>query len=589
MVIEKKIKSFRDFQGLNGVIIRGRKKLKSALVIILCIIVSIVCSCGDHSSAQKSKRFTNPILAGFYPDPSVCAVDQDYYLVNSTFAYYPGIPVFHSRDLVNWKLIGHVLDRPEQLNLDSMGVSRGIFAPAIRYNKGVFYVTCTLVDGGGNFIVTSKTAAGPWSNPVWIPQINGIDPSMFFDDGGEAYIVYNSIPPDDKPSYDGHRTIRMYKFDPDSLKVTGREYILVNGGTDISKKPVWIEGPHIFKKDGYYYLIAAEGGTAEWHSEVVFRSTTVEGPYTPYEHNPILTQRHLDAHRDFPVTCTGHADLVQLASGDWWAVFLGCRPYRPFDQNYYNTGRETFLAPVKWVDGWPVINPGHKQVQYYYPYPAQSAAEAADYKYSGNFRSRDEFDAETLNPNWMLLRTPGGRKWYDLQRRQGLLALRVRPESCAEKVNPSFLGRRQQHLQGSASTALVFAAAAENEKAGLLVFQNEKHFYYLCQSLDGQDTVVQLYKSAGKEKSVEQMKLMVSKKINIDRSKPELYLKIAAEGNVYSFLYCTTMPDWQVLQSDVDAAFLSTRVAGGFVGCVYALYATSLGQTVKKYRLLRLV
>jgi xylan 1,4-beta-xylosidase len=563
------------------VIITGRKKLKSTLVIISCILVSIICNCGNHSSNQNN-RFTNPILAGFYPDPSICSVDQDYYLVNSTFAYYPGIPVFHSKDLVNWKLIGHVLDRPEQLNLDSMGVSRGIFAPAIRYNQGIFYVTCTLVDGGGNFIVISKTAAGPWSNPVWLPQLNGIDPSMFFDDDGrQAFIVYNSIAPDDKPLYQGHRTIRMYEFDPESLKVAGQEYILVNGGTDISKKPVWIEGPHIFKKDGYYYLIAAEGGTAEGHSEVVFRSSRVEGPYTPYEHNPILTQRHLDAHRDIPVTSTGHADLVQLESGDWWAVFLGCRPYRPYDQNFYNTGRETFLAPVKWVDGWPVINPGHEQVQYYYPYPAQSAAAAAGHKYSGNFRSRDEFDAETLNPDWMSLRTPGGSKWYDLQRRQGFLALRVRPESCAEKVNPSFLGHRQQHLQGSASTALVFSAAAENEKAGLLVFQNETHFYFLCQSLAGQETVVQLYKSAGKEQSAEQMELMGSQKVEARQGNPELYLKIAAEGNVYSFLYTTDRVNWQVLKDNVDATFLSTRVAGGFVGCVYALYATSLGQHSK--------
>ncbi len=552
--------------------------MKSTPIIILSIFVLILCGCGDHSTIQN--KFTNPILAGFYPDPSICSVDQDFYLVNSTFAYYPGIPVFHSRDLVNWKLIGHVMDRPEQLNLDSLGVSRGIFAPAIRYNNGIFYVTCTLVDRGGNFVVTANHAAGPWSDPVWIPQINGIDPSMFFDDDGKAYILYNSIAPDDKPLYNGHRTIRLYEFNLDSLKVSGQEYILVNGGTDITKKPVWIEGPHIFKKDGYYYLIAAEGGTGEWHSEVVFRSADVKGSYTPYEHNPILTQRHLDTKREFPITSTGHADMVQLPSGDWWAVFLGCRPYHPYDQNYYNTGRETFLAPVKWINGWPVINPDHEQVQFYYPYPVKPAAGKANYKYSGNFKLRDEFDTDALNPDWIFLRTPRSR-WYDLHRRHGLLALRLRPESCAENGDPSLVGRRQQHQQGSVSTALVFSAIAENEKAGLLVFQNEKHFYYLCQSLDGQDTVVQLYKSAGKEKSVEQMKLMVSKKINIDRSKPELYLKIAAEGNVYSFLYCTTMPDWQVLQSDVDAAFLSTRVAGGFVGCVYALYATSWGKPSK--------
>ena len=302
------------------------------LIIFSLILVSL-----NNSSAQNNKMFNNPILAGFYPDPSICRVGNDYYLVNSTFSYFPGIPFFQSRDMVNWKQIGSVMDRPEKYDLNGRGVSEGLFAPAIRYHNGVFYVTCTYVGGGGNFVVTSKNPAGPWSDPVWIPQVNGIDPSMFFDDDGKAYIIYNSIPPDNKSLYNGHRTIRMYEFDIGTLKVTGKEYVLVNGGTDISKKPVWIEGPHIFKKDGYYYLIAAEGGTGENHSEVVFRSKEVNGPYVPYEKNPILTQRQLSPARKFPITCTGHADFVQTESGRWWAVFLGCRPYEPYSKNYYNT------------------------------------------------------------------------------------------------------------------------------------------------------------------------------------------------------------------------------------------------------------
>ncbi len=284
-------------------------KLRVALLVLLAVATV---------SAQNKSEFCNPILAGFYPDPSICGVGSDYYLVCSSFSYFPGIPIFQSKDLVNWKQIGHVMDRPEQLNVDSLGVSRGIFAPAIRYNKGVYYVTCTLVDKGGNFVVTSEKPEGPWSNPVWLPQINGIDPSLFFDDDGKAYIIYNSIPPDDKPLYDGHRTIRMCRFDAAALKIVGEEKIIVNGGVDITKKPVWIEAPHIFKVGGVYYLIAAEGGTAGWHSEVVFKSANVEGPYTPYEKNPILTQRTLDPKREFPVTSTGHADLVT----HWGLLYL---------------------------------------------------------------------------------------------------------------------------------------------------------------------------------------------------------------------------------------------------------------------------
>ena len=233
----------------------------------------------DNSCTQIEKKFSNPILAGFYPDPSICRVEKDYYLITSTFAYFPGIPVFHSKDLVNWELIGHVLDRAEQMDTEGFGLSRGIFAPAISCQDGIFYVTCTLVDGGGNFIVTSKKPEGPYSNPVWLPEINGIDPSLYFNDDGKTYILFNSDAPENKPLYDGHRTIRMVEFDLQNLKVTGEEKILINGGTDISKKPIWIEGPYIYKRFGYYYLMAAEGGTAEDHSEVIFRSRHIEGPY----------------------------------------------------------------------------------------------------------------------------------------------------------------------------------------------------------------------------------------------------------------------------------------------------------------------
>lgn len=533
---------------------------------------------GLHLCAkQTDKGFTNPILAGFYPDPSICRVGSDYYLVTSTFAYFPGIPIFHSKDLVNWRLIGHVMERPEQMDCIGLGVSRGIFAPAIRYHNGVFYVTCTLVDRGGNFVVTSKAPEGPYSNPIWIPQINGIDPSLFFDENGKAYIVYNSLAPDNKPLYDGHRTIRLYEFDLENFKVMGEEKILVNGGTDIDKKPVWIEGPHIFQTGGYYYLIAAEGGTAEGHSEVVFRSDKVDGPYLSYENNPILTQRHLNPKRAHPITSTGHADFVQLESGDWWTVFLGCRPYPPFEENYYNTGRETFLAPVKWKNGWPVINPDYEQVQYFYPFPIKPAPAKEAIPYRGNFKIRDDFDADELNLNWVFLRTPS-EKWYNLNRRKSYLALELRPETCAEKANPSFLGRRQQHAQGAASTAIQFAPLSENEKAGLLIFQNERHFYFLCKSMENDEPVIQFYKSTPDTSADHHLELIASEKIEAGQREKELYLKIEARGNVYSFYYGLKHDQWKLLKENAVATFLSTRVASGFVGCMYALYATSLGQ-----------
>ena len=538
------------------------------------LLLFVLLSVSTSDVFTQDRLFTNPILAGFYPDPSICRVGNNYYMINSTFSYFPGIPVFHSKDLVNWKLIGHVMDRPEQMDLTGLGVSRGIFAPAIRFNKGIFYVTCTLVDAGGNFIVTSASPEGPWSNPVWIPKINGIDPSMFFDDNGKAYIIYNSVAPDNKPLYDGHRTIRMYEFDVENIKVVGEEKVLVNGGVDLSKKPVWIEGPHIFKVNDYYYLIAAEGGTGDQHSEVVFRSDNVDGPYVPYEKNPILTQRHFDPDRKNPITSTGHADLIQTENGDWLAVFLGCRPYSTSGDGFYNTGRETFLAPVKWIDGWPIINPDYEEVQYEYSYPLESEKDLAERPYSGNFEMQDEFDEDQLNINWMFLRTPH-EKWYSLEERKGFLSLQLIPETCSEKMNPAFLGHRQQHLNCSATTAIDFKPESENEKAGLLIFQNEEHFYFICKSLENNKEVIQLYKSGAAD---EEMELITSREISNEQNENLLYLEIKAEGNKYSFFYSKNKHELDLLKEDVDAMFLSTRVAGGFVGCMFAFYATSLGK-----------
>jgi alpha-N-arabinofuranosidase len=549
-------------------------RLKKISIVVLFIFISI---CAGSSFCQIKKGFSNPILAGFYPDPCICKVGSDYYLVNSTFSYFPGIPVFHSKDLVNWKLIGHVLDRPEQLNLDGLGVSRGIFAPAIRYNKGIFYVTCTLVDGGGNFVVTSTNPAGPWSNPTWLHQVNGIDPCLFFDEDGKTYLLYNSDAPDNKPLYDGHRTIRICEFDKDKLQIISENKILINGGVDISKKPIWIEGPRLFRKDGYYYLTAAEGGTAEGHSQVIFRSLKVDGPYIPYEKNPILTQRNLNPKRNNPITCTGHADFIQTDNGDWWSVFLGCRPYKPFEENYYNTGRETFLAPVKWTDGWPVINPGKEEVQFYYPLPTKPVKDSTYIPYSGNFIIKDDFNKPILDKNWIFLRTLR-EKWFSLSDKKGFLKLQVRPEKVSDSTgNPSFIGRRLQHSIGYASLSLEFNTQNDNEKAGLLIFQDEKHFYFLCKSKSGDRQVIQLFKSTNNNKS-DNIELIATQKLDLKYIKKELFLKIGFNEADFTFYYSYDNKKYTTLKDGVDATFMSIKKAWGFVGNVLAMYATSLGK-----------
>jgi xylan 1,4-beta-xylosidase len=545
---------------------------KHSFVLNIFILIFIY---GSLFSQSKSK-FTNPILSGFYPDPSCCKVGNNYYLVNSTFSYYPGIPIFKSSDLVHWNLLGHVLDRPEQLKLDELGVSRGIFAPAIRFNNGKFYVTCTLVDGGGNFIVWAANPAGPWSNPVWLPQVNGIDPCLFFDDNGKTYLLYNSDAPDNKPLYNGHRTIRIYEFDIENLKVIGGNKILINGGVDISKKPIWIEGPRLLKRDGYYYLNAAEGGTAEDHSQVVFRSRDIFGPYVPYEKNPILTQRNLDPKRNNPVTCTGHADLIETDNGDWWAVFLACRPYKPFEENYYNTGRETFLAPVKWIGGWPVINPDYTEVQYSYSYPIKKVKQKSQMPYSGNYKLKDEFSKTSLDKNWIFLRTIN-ENWFSLSERKNYLTMKLRPETASGTGNPSFIARRVQHSNGYASLSIDFNPQNENEKAGLIIFQDEQHFYYLCKSINGNKLEVQLFKSSTDPKT-ESMELLISKRLDLKKLMKELFLKIEIKGTDYNFYFSYDNSNWILLKDKVDATFMSIKKAWGFVGNVVAMYATSSGK-----------
>jgi alpha-N-arabinofuranosidase len=533
--------------------------------IVIFVLLSVqLC----NTKAQKQAYYTNPILAGFYPDPSICRAGDDYYIVNSSFAYYPGLPIFHSKDLVSWRQIGHALDRPEQLPLIGAGVSRGLFAPAISYYKGTFYIVCTLIDRGGNFVITATNPVGPWSNPVYLNNVTGIDPSLFFDEStNKAYIVYNSEPPGRESLWSGHRTIRQYEFDYKNKKVIGEEKLLVNGGVDTSKHPVWIEAPHIYHIKEWYYLMCAEGGTGYNHSEVIFRSKSPEGPFVPWEGNPILTQRHLDRKRKNPITTAGHADLVQAPNGNWYAIFLACRPY---EGDHYNIGRETFMNPVSWTpDDWPVITKGTEEVQYRYPLPLPNVTRKPINPFSGNFAFRDDFENKPLNVRYTFLRTVTD-KWYTTASKKGYLSLRLRPQTVSGKQNPSFVGFRQSHHQASASTRLSFIPTAENEKAGLVVFQNEEHFYYLCKSLVNGKPVVQLYQS-----SKDTMKVVATKLLS--SVKQDVYLRIEPKNAVYATYYSIDGKSWIPLQ-EVDGKFLSTATAGGFVGTVIALYATALGK-----------
>ncbi|AHG92052.1 glycoside hydrolase family 43 [Gemmatirosa kalamazoonensis] len=517
------------------------------------------------TNRPRPGEYTNPILMGFHPDPSITRAGDDYYLVNSTFAYFPGIPVFHSRDLVSWTQIGSVIDRPSQLRLDSLGVSRGVFAPAIAFHAGTFYVVNTCVDCGGNFLVTATDPAGPWSDPIWL-GFDGIDPSLFFDDDGKAYVVNNGAPVG-PPLYSGHRAIWIQELDLATKQLVGERTLIVNGGVDIRTKPSWIEGPHLLKRDGRYYLIAAEGGTGDFHSEVVFGAPSVRGPYTPWSGNPILTQRNLDRNRPDPITSTGHADFVTLPDGDTWAVFLGTRPYA---DDTYNTGRETFLMRVSWRDGWPVLTSGQEGVPYVAPRPTLPAQPAPTIPTRGNFTVRDDFSGRALAPYWLMLRTPR-ETWWDLTSAPGSLSLAARPVPLSSRGQPSFLGRRQQHLTATVTTSMRWAPTQDGDRAGLVAFQSENAWYFLAVGRDGGKPVVQVVRRAGRGPSVADS-VLASAPLPTGTTSP-IELRITARRDRYDFAYATTPNRWTTLLANADATVLSTRSAGGFVGVLFALHA----------------
>jgi xylan 1,4-beta-xylosidase len=523
----------------------------------------------DEIFAQPLKpgQYRNPILAGYYPDPSICRVGDDYYLIHSTFAHFPGIPIFHSKDMVNWTQIGNAIHRPDQLPYEGLGITRGIFAPAISYHDGLFYIVCTHVDAGGNFFVTATDPAGPWSDPVWL-EFDGIDPSLFFDEStGRAWILNNGEPPDNKPLYEGHRAIWIQEWDIAAKRPTGPRKIIINGGVDLSQKPVWIEGPHIYKRGDWYYLNCAEGGTSVNHSQVIFRSRQPDGPYVPFTAHPTLTQRDLPPDRPHPVTCTGHADFEIAPDGSWWTVFLACTPY---EGEHYNTGRQTFLLPVTWTDDdWPIILPPGEPVPFIASGPAGAGLnEKANLPLTGNFTWRDEFDRNELGNPWLFLRAPK-QNWWKL--RDGALHLTPRSESLRGRQNPTFVGRRLQHNRFSAETTLQLPATA-GVAAGLSAFHNEtRHYNFAVRRAAASGNTYEIFVETqrGRPEDVQ----YTTGRLEAAPGTP-ITLRLTGHDTEYRFEYTTDAgKTWTQLGGIFDARNLSVATSYDFVGVLLGLFA----------------
>lgn len=514
----------------------------------------------------QPNEFYSPILQGCYPDPSITRKGKDYYLVNSSFAMVPGVPIFHSTDLVNWKQLGHVLDRPSQLKVEASGISAGIYAPQIIYNQynDTFYMITTQIAGGiGNMVVKTKDPAKGWSDPIKL-NFDGIDPSMFFDDNGKAYIVHNDAPPKGAELYNGHRVIKIWEYDLQNDKIIpGSDKIIVNGGTDITQKPIWIEGPHMYKKNGNYYLMCAEGGTGGWHSEVIFKGENPTGTFVPAPSNPILTQRYFSKERTNKVDWAGHADLVEGPDGKYYAVFLAVRPN---EKSRVNTGRETFLLPVDWSGEFPVFENGLVPLKPKLKIPSGTTNQTGKNGYmpNGNFTFTDNFNSKTLDLRWIGVR--GWREDYTASTKDGLNIIPFATNIKALKPT-STLFFRQQHASFEATVTLKYKPKTEKDLAGITCFQNEKFNYVFGITKKGNDYYTVLERT---EKG--SSKLLASEKITL---KDTLQLRIVANGDEYTFSYLAEGNSFKNLGGTVSGDILSTDVAGGFTGSLIGLYATS--------------
>ena len=485
----------------------------------------------------------NPILPGFSPDPSVCAVGEDFYLVTSTFAYFPGVPVYHSRDLVHWELLGNILERRSQLELEGARQSRGIFAPTLRWNQGRFYMITTNISGGGNFIVTADKPEGPWSEPYFLENAPGIDPSLFFD-GDKCYYVGTRPSPDLR--YDGDWEVWCQELELETMRLTGDSHALWKGAL---KDVIWPEGPHLYKIGDYYYLMIAEGGTGPDHCITIARSKEIFGEYKGNPRNPILTHRHLGM--DYPVKNVGHGDLVQSADGQWFLVMLASRPC----QGFCNMGRETFLARVVWEDGWPVVNPGEGRIlerqthalKPFIPVPRTNCI---------------HFDG-VLDPRLLFLRNPE-ENMLSLEEHPGCLRLRTLPQTMHELKPIAYAGVRQLYQDHTTATKLLFSPAGKKEEAGLAIVQSNTHHVRFVCTMGESDSELRAVSCENGDDRILAACPVASKTLwlTIRQREQELYFYFSTDGQRFTALPCTG-----------DARILSTEAAGGFVGNTLGVYA----------------
>ena len=502
----------------------------------------------------------NPILMGFYPDPSICRKGEDYYIVNSSFVYAPGVPIFHSRDLAHWEQIGNILDRPSQLPVAGADISDGIYAPTIRYHDGLFYMITTNVTHGNNFIVTAENPEGPWSEPYYLgDDAPGIDPSLFFADDGKCYYC-GTRPNPEGVRYNGDWEIWIQELDLKTMKLVGESMAIWKGAV---KGCIWPEGPHIYKIDGYYYLLHAEGGTGPEHSITVARSKKLFQWFEGCPRNPIFTHRNLGM--DYPVIYAGHGDLVDDGKGNWYVVMLASRPCK----KHSSMGRETFLARVIWENGWPVIAPGVGHLE------DEFTIDMPEHRFAEEITNSDviHFWGEQLDQRLVAI-----EDWtsgiYSLTEREGALRMYLRKEKISERANCAYLGVRQKSYRFVAETGMEFYPENESETAGLVLYQNnENHLRFEVVRVDGEVCFVVTSCIHGDEQTLATTRL---------EKKGKLKIRLQCR-NQCARVWISEGKGYVSVAENLDLLAYTTEEAGGFVGCTVGVYASSNGSDSTNY------
>ena len=530
--------------------------------------------------------FVNPIINGGYPDPSIIRVDDDFYIVNSSFEYFPALPIHHSKDLVNWELIGYGIDRPSQaldkVNLYDVQQQGGIHAPSIRYHDGLFYIVVTNVYSPEdktkptqmvNFILTAKNPAGPWSEPHVIEGAPGIDPDIFFDDNGKVWFIGTHHP--GNPNQNGIGEIWIQQLNLENWELFGPRHSIWTGACG----GCCVEGPHIYKQYDRYYLMVAEGGTSYNHAVMIASSDNIEGPYDSNPKNPILTSRHLS--NSNWVHSTGHADLVQLKDGRWYMVSLGIRNEMDATSNM---GRETHLMPVSWEEAWdnwveveegrwepviikwPVVAPKTGKIERFTPVPF------IEKKQYVNNSFYDDFSSNTLDLQWNFRRVPR-KNTYVLDSKNKKLKLNLSPETFKLRGQYSLMGFRQKETEFEYSASMNFKPKNNLSESGLSMFsQDDNYINFTIKKENKKTNLVLIVKPRESEsRTIKSMPIKYN---------DEIILKILSKNNKYTYHYSIDGGNSFMLFSETKANLVLCK---GYIGSNLGLYATSNGNKTKEY------